>query len=358
MHVLYARNVTEAYHEGGVLLRERGVRRPSRYGDVLELDVPVTTHYTAPRERVLFDAKRDANPFFHLFEALWILGGRYDVAYLAQFLPRIAEFSDDGRTFHAPYGYRLRHAPLPTTPEGGTFDQLREAIRLLKADPTTRQVVLAIWDPARDLGASTKDVPCNDTLKFEARDGKLNLVVFCRSNDMIWGAYGANVVQFSMLQEYVAASVGLPVGYYEQISCNFHAYVDVWDAKQPWTAFPEGPYETGAVAPFPLIEDPARWDRELPLFLQRSSPDSASPGASWGAYSEPFFRDVAAPMYAAHQCVRRRNWRLALDYLDGVRATDWRLAGATWVRRRAEARSRALSTPEPGKSSPGAEASS
>ena len=33
---------------------------------------------------------------------------------------------------------------------------------------------------------------------------KLCMTVCNRSNDMLWGAYGANVVHMSMLQEFVA----------------------------------------------------------------------------------------------------------------------------------------------------------
>ena len=45
-----------------------------------------------------------------------------------------------------------------------------------------------------------------------------------RSNDMIWGAYGANAVHMSMLLEYMAAMTGFQVGIYYQISNNLHAY--------------------------------------------------------------------------------------------------------------------------------------
>src|SRR5271154_5758040 len=46
------------------------------------------TEYEKPDERVLFSQTRDANPFFHFFESLWILAGREDVEFLAQFNPK------------------------------------------------------------------------------------------------------------------------------------------------------------------------------------------------------------------------------------------------------------------------------
>ena len=177
------------------------------------------TEYTHPTRNVLFDVTRDANPFFHYLEAMWILAGRRDVAFLSYVLPSMARYSDDSKHFHAAYGYRLR--------KHFGFDQVNTAIEVLRKRPTSRQVVMSIWDPKVDLGAETLDVPCNDLLMCKIRDGKLNLTVANRSNDAIWGAYGANAVQFSMLQAYMAARIGCGVGTYTQGSDSMHVDQDV-----------------------------------------------------------------------------------------------------------------------------------
>jgi thymidylate synthase len=65
---------------------------------------------------------------------------------------------------------------------------------------------------------------CNLQVLFDAGLGRLNMTVTNRSNDLIWGAYGANVVHFSFLHEYMAALTGLPVGCYYQVSNNLHIY--------------------------------------------------------------------------------------------------------------------------------------
>ena len=82
MHVIRARNVQEALVVGLQDLRRYGVERESRNGPVVVFPEPVTTVCERPEERVLFHCERDANPFFHLFEALWMLAGRNDLAYL------------------------------------------------------------------------------------------------------------------------------------------------------------------------------------------------------------------------------------------------------------------------------------
>jgi hypothetical protein len=110
------------------------VRSPSRDGDVITIEEPVTITYENPRERVLFNAARDANPFFHLYEALWMLAGRDDIAPLVWYVSDFGRFSDDGKRQHAAYGYRWR--------EQFGFDQLDWIVSHFKKDPTSRRVVL------------------------------------------------------------------------------------------------------------------------------------------------------------------------------------------------------------------------
>lgn len=326
MHVIQARNVNHAYILGNRLLRERGQKRSSRVGDVLEMTLPVTTHYERPAERVLFDAARDANPFFHFFEALWMLAGRNDIEWLAQLNARMRTFSDDGVTQHGAYGYRWRTA--------FGRDQLDLLVELFERDPDTRRAYLQMWASELDLGRPSADLPCNVGIKFEQRDGKLNMIVFNRSNDLVWGAYGANVVHMSMLQEYLAARCGFAVGWYEQVSANFHAYIEIWRSlgldqstwiENDWL----DPYERNEVYTYPLVHAPNRWDGDLKLFL-------SSPGE--GVYDNPFFGEVALPLWIAYQFWREQKDRgRALDALEHCAAPDWARAGREWLLRRKKA---------------------
>ena len=105
-HLITVPNVNSALPEAVWWLRTAGVEFPSRNGPVIVAPGPVITTYTAPWQRVLFSKIRDANPFFHFFEALWMLAGRQDVKFLEQFTPRIREYSDNGSTLNGAYGYR------------------------------------------------------------------------------------------------------------------------------------------------------------------------------------------------------------------------------------------------------------
>jgi hypothetical protein len=110
MKVIDVPNVRYALPAGLELLQKEGVWQQSRAGEVLVLPEPVTTIYRYPQQRVLLSPKRDANPFFHLFESLFYLAGRNDAKWLDQFVHDFsARFAEDDGILHGSYGYRWRH---------------------------------------------------------------------------------------------------------------------------------------------------------------------------------------------------------------------------------------------------------
>lgn len=220
MRVITAKNVHDAFPLALSMLKEHGQTRDSRNGLVRVVPFPVSTVYLRPNQRVIRWPERDANPFLHLYESIWMLAGRQDLDPLLKFTKNFADFSDDGVTLAGAYGYRWRYA-------FEAADQLKVIAGRLFKNPNDRRCVLQMWHSDYDLGADSKDVPCNLVVTFQ-RDsqGKLDMTVFCRSNDIIWGTYGANAVHFSMLQEYMALAIGCPIGTYTQVSVNWHAYTN------------------------------------------------------------------------------------------------------------------------------------
>lgn len=198
--------------------------RDSRAGKVREL-LDVKTIINNPYRRCVGGYGRNINIFFLLAEAMWIATGRKDLEFLKIFNSRMSDFSDDGVTFHAPYGWRLRHWGIPS--EGMSqdpgLDQVKEAVRLLAADPETRQVVMSIWNPKFDLGVKSKDLPCNDMVMLKLRGGKLVTTVQNRSNDLHWGL-PTNIFQFSFLTEVMALCLGVELGVQTHNSQSLHVY--------------------------------------------------------------------------------------------------------------------------------------
>ena len=89
---IHADNVNDALRIGVMHMLDKGVPVVSRAMATLAYPGPVSIVYANPTQRVLFDAKRDANPFFHLMESLWILSGSDSVALPKYFLNSIDRF--------------------------------------------------------------------------------------------------------------------------------------------------------------------------------------------------------------------------------------------------------------------------
>ena len=347
MKIIYANNVNGALRRGVRHLKEAGMLEDSRNGPVLVAPTPVVTVYKKPWQRVLFNPTRDANPFFHLMEALWMLAGRQDVAYPAHYAAQLQLYSDDNETLNGAYGYRWRNH--------FGYDQLEYIIKELKANPASRRCVLALWDgfDAGEQGgysayegdlkralAGGKDVPCNTHVYFRMNDGKLEMTVCNRSNDAVWGTYGANAVHFSMLQEYLAGHIGCPVGRYYQVANNFHAYITRPDVVRLWTAnLYTDMYKTGKARSMSMIsfgESPRHFDYDMEQFT------ACTPGVDGQVrILEPrtaFFRYVVHPMARAHNAYKDDDLQRALTLLNNVPLCDWTLAGDEWVQRRIDAR--------------------
>lgn len=325
---LRVRNVNHAF--GEVFWRLRAHRldvEQTRNGPVIAFPEPVMTVYQYPAERVLFHTGRDANPIFHLIESIWMLAGRNDVAFLDQFNSRLKQYSDNGKTYNAAYGYRWRRH--------FDYDQLSEVIKLLRRDKSTRQAVMQIWD-VDDLMKKTKDKACNTQVLFDCRGDRLNMTVFNRSNDIWYGAYGANAVHFSFMQEFVASAVSLRMGEYRQVSNNLHLYTELYDAKRYLDTPPDyevyDAYMRGAVRPVPIM-----LSTDYKGFLEDCEKFCAQPFNQYARYNNPWFLNVATPM-AIISRERRAGTSTGLEWAEKIQASDWRIAAIEWIQRREAAK--------------------
>ena len=320
------RNVNEAVSEALWKLKVSGVKEESRNGPVIVFPEPVTTIYEKPQERVLFWGERDCNPTFHLMESLWMMAGRRDVKFVEYYNSGMKNFSDNGLHFNAAYGHRWRHK--------FGVDQIVEIIKLLREDPKTRRAVMQIWDPADLLKVGSKDLACNLEVLFDTRYEQLNMTVLNRSNDMIWGAYGANAVHFSFMMEFIASAIGLPVGTYRQFSNNLHMYTELYDfgkhLENPPDHYEYDHYKTG-VKPYPIMtgDNWESWLKECEEFCD--NPYSKT------NYEHSFFLDVATPMAVAYK-MRKDKLDSGKKYANQIVADDWRIAVIEWIDRREAAK--------------------
>ena len=212
-----ARNTNRLARQFYPLIAEHGQAMPSRNGPVLRMPRTTTVQITNPDERVHFCPVRNANPFFHLFEAMAMFVALNDGPFLGYFAKNMLSFMDEGEnTFNAFYGTRM-HAG----------NQFINALRAVDTDTTTRRAYVDMWK-IDDLTKATKDTACNVGMLFSVGpEGLLEMTTFNRSNDGIWGGIcGANIVHFSFFQEFAAIFTGFRLGQWDHLSANLHVYTE------------------------------------------------------------------------------------------------------------------------------------
>jgi thymidylate synthase len=276
----------------------------SRLGTVRVLDDPLTICNLNPRQRVLVGRQRNANPFFHMMEAIWMFAGAEN-DWITKFNSNMREYLEPSTNqFHGAYGFRWRrHFDM---------DQVETIIKMLEQGDRTRRAYLAIWDPCTDLDSRALDLPCNVGMAFRVQEDKLNGYVYNRSNDLIWGMLGTNIVQFSMLLEVIASCTGYRLGKLYQITCNPHIY------ERHWPLFQDAINWEGDNAPTISLNVDSwdLWTKDAEKFLEEDVS---------GNYYHYWFTQVAIPMYRVY--VFRDH--SALKY---IAATDWREAAEDWIK--------------------------
>jgi len=197
---------------------------------------PAVIRLDSPRKAILSIPERFLNYTFMVAEWVWIVTGRNDVEMIAYYNKKIADFSDDGRTFFGAYGPRF-------------VAQLQRVIDTLRADPDSRQAWIQVWREPPPEG--TKDVPCTLGWQFFIRNGRLEMHAHMRSSD-VWLGLPYDAFNFSMIQLGIAAELGLPVGPTTFMLGSSHLYrqnlQSARDIVQKY-AFTNAPFPVGPFLP-------------------------------------------------------------------------------------------------------------
>ena len=285
----------------------------SRNGMVKSMLTPTLFYMENPTQRVLFNPQRKANPYFHVMETVWMLGGGKEVGWLAQFNKGITRYAEANGEINGAYGHRWRK-------EWGR-DQITGVVDELIRDPQTRQAVINMYDPSVDYQDHWADRPCNTTIYFRFVNGALNMTVCNRSNDVIWGAVGANIVHMTYLHELVARAADMPIGTYYVLSNNLHIYQQHWDLMDNPQSHDH--YHAALdTTPYPILGENETL-ADLLLDCENFNKFQAD-----GLYTTNWMNHVVLPMYEHYMC------RLNGDYHTydpkENHAKDWRLAESLW----------------------------
>ena len=285
----------------------------SRNGRVRCELAPVLYRVSNPTQRVLFNPKRKANPYFHVMETVWMFAGAQKIDFLLPFNKNIVSYAEEDGRIHGAYGHRWRE-------HFGT-DQIVNVINQLTQDIHTRQAVINMWDAETDFRSGWKDRPCNTTIYFRVVGGCLDMTVCNRSNDAVWGLAGANIVHMTYLLELVARAIKVPVGIYHIMTNNLHIYEPHWhlmENPQTHDYYHDNPH----VTPYPLLRPKDDWWEllvECEMFVKSKGE---------GVYQNAWLEYVVKPMYEHYMC--RLNGDKDTYNIEENMAPDWRQAEYLW----------------------------
>ena len=316
MGSLTAKNVPDALYEMLWYMKTHAVEEDSRNGPVKTYQHPFTLTIRNPIQRVLTSSARNANPFFHALEFVWMMAGRNDAEFVGKLVKRMWDYAEDDGKFHAAYGHRWRRY--------FGNDQVKKIIDLIKDDPTTRRAVLAMWDAPNDLlSRQYRDHPCNTHAYFRVRDDYLDMTVCNRSNDVIWGMLGANSVHMTMLHETVARFTGFEQGYYHVMTNNAHIYEQFWGLMDEPLKASENVYVENEVSHIALQMLGDTYEEFVTGCAAFCEDPTKETGLVW-------LDEVAAPLYQAYM---EENPTKALEKTQHILAKDWRIAAVEWLER-------------------------
>lgn len=185
--------------------------------------LPGVTYELEPAKGFPLLTVRKMFPKFFCAEMVWFIAGHKHAGFLQQFTKGWDEFLEPDGTVETAYGYRWRH-------HFGR-DQLVDLVEHLREEPTSRQGVVLMWDPASDglRAPKKKNVPCPFCWTANVIGGKLNLHLVIRSNDMVLGNPN-DVADFALLQAILAQELGLGIGKLTISISHAHIYENQFDA--------------------------------------------------------------------------------------------------------------------------------
>lgn len=152
-------------------------------------------------------------------ELLWFLKGDTNIKYLKENSVRIwDEWADEHGDLGPVYGHQWRSW---AGADGNTYDQIKEAINLLKTNPDSRRIIVNAWNVA-DLPKMALS-PCHALFQFYVAEGKLSCQLYQRSADVFLGV-PFNIASYALLTMMMAQVCDLELGDFVHTFGDVHLY--------------------------------------------------------------------------------------------------------------------------------------
>lgn len=156
-----------------------------------------------------------------IYELLWFLKGDTNIKYLQEHGVKIwNEWADENGDLGPVYGHQWRSWP---DYKGGSIDQIKNVLDLIKHSPSSRRMLVTAWNPAEVDEMALP--PCHCLFQFYVAEGKLSLQLYQRSADTFLGV-PFNIASYSLLLHMMAQVTGLEVGEFIHTTGDTHIYLN------------------------------------------------------------------------------------------------------------------------------------
>ena len=156
-----------------------------------------------------------------IYELLWFLRGDTNIKYLKDHGVSIwDEWADENGELGPVYGHQWRSWP---DYNGGTIDQISNAVKMIKNNPDSRRIIVSAWNPAEVDRMALP--PCHSLFQFYVADGHLSLQLYQRSADTFLGV-PFNIASYALLLMMMAQVTGLKAGDFVHTTGDTHLYLN------------------------------------------------------------------------------------------------------------------------------------
>jgi thymidylate synthase len=156
-----------------------------------------------------------------VYELLWFLRGDTNVGYLREHGVTIwDEWADAQGELGPVYGKQWRSWGAA---DGGSIDQISEAVRLLRTDPNSRRILVSAWNVG-ELSQMAL-APCHALFQLYVAAGRLSCQLYQRSADIFLGV-PFNIASYALLTCMLAQQCDLQRGEFVWTGGDCHLYLN------------------------------------------------------------------------------------------------------------------------------------
>ncbi|TVQ82396.1 MAG: thymidylate synthase [Phycisphaeraceae bacterium] len=156
-----------------------------------------------------------------IHELLWFLRGDTNIDYLHKHNVTIwDEWADADGDLGPVYGRQWRSWQCP---DGRTIDQISQVIHDIKANPTSRRLIVSAWNPA-DIDRMALP-PCHCLFQFYVSNDTLSCMLYQRSADLFLGV-PFNIASYALLTHMIAQVTDLKPGEFIHTFGDAHIYAN------------------------------------------------------------------------------------------------------------------------------------